>query len=52
MHDARVPLRGDRNAFFEAGAEYQLSKVGRQFIAGVLTHAAEISCVTNQWVNS
>ena len=48
----RVSLfEGDRNAFFEAGAEYQLSKVGRQFIAGVLPHAAEISCVTNQWVN-
>ncbi|MFL6001379.1 MAG: glutamine synthetase, partial [Nocardioides sp.] len=45
-------FEGDRNAFFEAGAEYQLSKVGRQFIAGVLHHASEISVVTNQWVNS
>ena len=52
MHTHVSLFEGDRNAFFEAGAEYQLSKVGRQFIAGVLTHAAEISCVTNQWVNS
>ncbi|NEE50697.1 glutamine synthetase, partial [Streptomyces sp. SID8455] len=45
-------FEGDRNAFYESGAEYQLSKVGRSFIAGLLTHAAEISAVTNQWVNS
>ena len=32
--------------------EYQLSKTGRQFIAGILRHASEISVVTNQWVNS
>src|SRR5665647_1096510 len=36
----------------EAGAEYQLSKVARNFIAGVLRHAAEITAVTNQYVNS
>ena len=37
MHTHVSLFEGDRNAFFEAGAEYQLSKVGRQFIAGVLT---------------
>jgi len=52
MHTHVSLFEGDRNAFFEAGAEYQLSKTGRQFIAGVLHHAAEISAVTNQWVNS
>jgi glutamine synthetase len=52
MHTHVSLFEGDRNAFFEAGAEYQLSKTGRAFIAGVLTHAAEITCVTNQWVNS
>ncbi|WP_107772837.1 glutamine synthetase family protein [Nocardioides sediminis] len=52
MHTHVSLFEGDRNAFFEAGAEYQLSKTGRQFIAGVLRHANEISCVTNQWVNS
>ena len=52
MHTHVSLFEGDRNAFFEAGAEYQLSKTGRQFIAGILRHAAEISCVTNQWVNS
>lgn len=52
MHTHVSLFEGDQNAFYEAGAEYQLSKVGRQFIAGILTHAPEISVVTNQWVNS
>ena len=52
MHTHVSLFEGDRNAFFEAGSEYQLSKTGRSFIAGVLRHAAEITAVTNQWVNS
>ena len=52
MHTHVSLFEGDRNVFFEAGAEYKLSKTGRQFIAGILKHAAEITCVTNQWVNS
>ena len=52
MHTHVSLFEGDRNAFFEAGSEYQLSTSGRQFIAGLLRHAAEITCVTNQWVNS
>jgi glutamine synthetase len=52
MHTHVSLFEGDRNAFFEGGAEYQLSKTGRHFIAGILHHAAEITAVTNQWVNS
>ena len=52
MHTHVSLFEGDQNAFYEAGAEYQLSKVGRQFIAGVLYHAKEITAVTNQCVNS
>ena len=52
MHTHVSLFEGDNNAFFEAGAEYQLSRTGRQFIAGILKHANEISVVTNQWVNS
>lgn len=52
MHTHVSLFEGDQNAFYEAGAEYQLSRTGRQFIAGVLRHASEISVVTNQWVNS
>ncbi|MGI8700168.1 MAG: glutamine synthetase family protein [Nocardioidaceae bacterium] len=52
MHTHLSLFEGDRNAFFEAGAEFHLSKTGRAFIAGLLHHAAEITAVTNQWVNS
>ncbi|MEO5652908.1 MAG: glutamine synthetase family protein, partial [Marmoricola sp.] len=52
MHTHVSLFEGDTNAFFEAGAEYQLSKTGRHFIAGILRHASEIAVVTNQWVNS
>jgi glutamine synthetase len=52
MHTHLSLFEGDRNAFHEAGAQYQLSNVARQFIAGLLRHSAEITAVTNQWVNS
>lgn len=52
MHTHMSLFEGENNAFFEPGAEYQLSKVGRAFIAGILRHASEITAVTNQWVNS
>jgi glutamine synthetase len=52
MHTHLSLFEGDRNAFYEPGAPYQLSKVARSFIAGLLVHAPEITAVTNQWVNS
>ncbi len=52
MHTHVSLFEGDRNAFFEAGAESQLSNSARQFIAGLLHHASEITAITNQWVNS
>jgi glutamine synthetase len=52
MHTHVSLFEGDANAFYEPGAEYQLSKIGRQFIAGLLRHAPEITAVTNQFVNS
>src|SRR5258707_8885921 len=52
MHSHVSLFEGDRNAFYEPGAELQLSKIGRAFIAGLLRHEAEITAVCNQWVNS
>jgi glutamine synthetase len=52
MHTHVSLFEGDMNAFYEAGAEYQLSLTGRRFIAGLLRHANEIAAVTNQFVNS
>ena len=52
MHTHLSLFEGDRNAFHDPADPFKLSKVGRAFIAGLLTHAAEITAVTNQWVNS
>ena len=52
MHTHMSLFEGDRNVFYEPASEYHLSKVGRSFIAGLLAHAAEITAVCNQWVNS
>jgi glutamine synthetase len=52
MHTHLSLFEGDRNAFYEAGAQFELSSTGRAFIAGLLRHAPEITAVTNQWVNS
>ncbi len=52
MHTHMSLFEGDKNAFHEPGAPYQLSKVGRSFVAGLLVHAPEITAVLNQWVNS
>ena len=52
MHTHMSLFEGDTNAFFDASGQYRLSKVGRQFMAGLLRHAPEITAVTNQYVNS
>lgn len=52
MHSHLSLFEGDRNAFHEPGAQYELSKTARHFMAGLLHHAAEITAVTNQYVNS
>ena len=52
MHTHLSLFEGDTNVFHEAGADYQLSKVGRSFIAGLLHHAPEFTAITCQWVNS
>jgi len=52
MHVHQSLFKGDRNAFFDKGDKYHLSKIAKCYIAGLLKHAAEITSVTNQWVNS
>ncbi len=36
MHTHMSLFEGDSNAFYDAGGQYQLSKIGRQFVAGLL----------------
>ena len=52
MHTHFSLFEGDTNAFHDPGDEYGLSKVAKGFISGLLTHARELTAVTNQWVNS
>lgn len=52
MHTHVSLFEGENNAFYDPNDEYNLSKVGRSFIAGLLRHASEITAITNQWVNS
>ena len=52
MHVHQSLFRGDDNAFYDLEDQQHLSLTGKQFIAGLIRHATEISLVTNQWVNS
>jgi glutamine synthetase len=52
MHTHQSLFSGGKNAFFDADDEWNLSEVGKGFIAGQLRHAREISAVFAQWVNS
>ncbi|MDQ3610375.1 MAG: glutamine synthetase family protein [Actinomycetota bacterium] len=52
MHTHLSLFEGDQNAFYDGADPLHLSAVARHFIAGLLEHAAEITAVTNQWVNS
>ena len=52
MHVHQSLFAGNRNAFYDAGDKYHLSKIGKNYIAGILKHSKEITAVLNQWVNS
>ena len=52
MHTHQSLFKGEKNAFFDADAEYCLSAEGKAYIAGLLKHAREICSVVAQWVNS
>jgi glutamine synthetase len=52
MHVHQSLFKGERNAFFDKKGEYNLSKVAKYYLAGLLKHAPEITAVTSQWVNS
>ena len=52
MHLHLSLFAGDNNAFHSDDDPYNLSDVAKSFMAGLLRHAAEITAVTNQTVNS
>jgi glutamine synthetase len=52
MHLHMSLFKGDANAFYDENDPYNLSPVAKHFMAGLIRHAAEITAITNQTVNS
>jgi glutamine synthetase len=52
MHTHQSLFRGERNAFFDGSDPEGLSETARHYLAGILTHAVELTSVICQWVNS
>ncbi len=52
MHIHLSLFQNDKNAFFSPSDPYNLSAIGKKFLAGILHHSKEICLITNQWYNS
>ena len=52
MHVHQSLGRDGANAFYDPDDQYFLSQTAKQFVAGQLKHAREISSLFAQWVNS
>jgi glutamine synthetase len=52
MHTSHSLFRKGTNAFHDPKAQWELSEVARQYIAGLLAHARGFCAVTNPLVNS
>jgi glutamine synthetase len=52
MHCHQSLFKGKTNAFFDPKDKYNLSDIGKSYIAGILKHAPEIISILAPWVNS
>jgi glutamine synthetase len=52
MHVHQSLFKDTVNAFHDPKDQYNLSKIAKSYIAGIIRHAREIAAITNQWVNS
>ena len=52
MHTHQSLFQGKANAFWEAGAEWELSQTALHYIGGLLRHARGSCAITNPLVNS
>lgn len=52
MHTHQSLFKNDKNAFHDSSDPLNLSKEAKGYIAGILTHAREITAICNQWINS
>ena len=52
MHVHQSLWKGGKNIFFSEKGTYHLSEIALHYMAGLMSHAREISAVLSQWVNS
>jgi len=52
MHVHQSLWKGGKNIFFSEKGAYHLSEIAHHYMAGLMSHAREISAVLSQWVNS
>ena len=52
MHVHQSLWKGGKNIFFSEKGIYHLSDIAHHYMAGLMSHAREISAVLSQWVNS
>jgi glutamine synthetase len=52
MHVHQSLWRDGKNLFFDKNKPYHLSLLAQRYMAGLMTHAREISAVLSEWVNS
>jgi glutamine synthetase len=52
LHCHQSLFKEGKNAFYDKDDKYNLSKIAKCYMAGLLEHSREITAITNQWVNS
>jgi glutamine synthetase len=52
MHVHQSLWKAGKNIFFSEKGTYHLSEIAHHYMAGLMSHAREISAVLSQWVNS
>ena len=52
MHTHQSLFKGGKNAFYDPKAKWEISKVGLNYIAGLLAHARGFCAITNPLINS
>ncbi|NPA75692.1 MAG: glutamine synthetase [Euryarchaeota archaeon] len=52
VHQSLLSVDGEENKFYDPDERWELSELALHYIAGLLTHAEEMTAVLNSWVNS
>jgi glutamine synthetase len=52
MHVHQSLWKAEKNIFFSGNNSYHLSDLAHHYMAGLMSHAREVSAVFSQWINS